>query len=170
MLESFAVSDVLIVNASPLVFLGNAGHLELLRGIGASRVIVPQAVFDEVTDTAHADSAARLLIATEWIERAAVVVIPTNVLEWDLGPGESAVVATALGIPGARAVIDDLNGRRCALALGLDVIGTLGVVIAAYRRGVVADPRAVMLELRDHGMWLSDAVFEHALRLAGVAS
>jgi predicted nucleic acid-binding protein len=46
------VSDVIVVNASPLVFLGNAGHLELLRATGASRVVVPQAVFDEVTDAA----------------------------------------------------------------------------------------------------------------------
>ncbi|HET8772143.1 MAG TPA: hypothetical protein VFP80_00065 [Thermoanaerobaculia bacterium] len=37
--------DALVVNASPLIFLGNAGQIGLLRVAGASRVIVPQTVF-----------------------------------------------------------------------------------------------------------------------------
>lgn len=163
-------SEFLVVNASPLVFLGNAGHLELLRAIGASRVMVPQAVFDEVTDAAHPDAAAHIVSAAGWIERVPPSAIPASVSAWDLGPGESSVIAVALGHPGARVVIDDLSGRRCALAHGVEVIGSLGVVIGAHRRGVVVDSRAVMLDLRARGMWLSDAILERALRLAGVES
>lgn len=58
------MSDVVVVNASPLIFLGNAGHLELLRLLGASRVVVPQPVFDEVISGGHADKAARAPIAS----------------------------------------------------------------------------------------------------------
>lgn len=158
--------DVLVVNASPLIFLGNAGQIDLLRLAGASRVIVPQTVFDEVTATMHNDAAVRSLTETDWLERAAPVEIPVPVIEWDLGPGESSVIALALRISGAQPVIDDLSGRRCALALGLNVSGTLGIVIAAYRRGHINDPRQVMMDLRASGMWLSDAVIESALRLA----
>jgi uncharacterized protein len=85
-----------------------------------------------------------------------------------LGPGESAVIALALEIGGARTVMDDLNGRKCALSSGLDVMGTLGVVVAAYRRGRIENPRQVLLDLRAAGMWLSDAVIANALRLAGI--
>lgn len=158
------MSDTLVVNASPLIFLGNAGRLDLLRATGASRIIVPQAVFDEVTATQHSDRAAVAL--ADWIERVAPIDLPPTITEWDLGSGESAVIAVALQITGSRPVIDDLAGRRCALALGLDVTGTLGVVISAYRRGHIEDPRPVLLELRAAGMWLSDVVIEGALRLA----
>lgn len=159
--------DALVVNASPLIFLGNAGRLDLLRATGASRIIVPREVFDEVTATPHNDEAARAVAEADWIERVAVVDLSSTITEWDLGSGESAVIAVALEIAGARPVIDDLAGRRCALALGLDVMGTLGIVIAAHRRGQIEDPRRVLLDLRAAGMWLTDSVIEGALRLGG---
>jgi hypothetical protein len=52
---------VLVINASPLIFLGNAGRLELLHTLGASRIIVPAPVFDEVIAGGHADRAARAI-------------------------------------------------------------------------------------------------------------
>jgi predicted nucleic acid-binding protein len=161
------VSDTLVVNASPLIFLGNAGRLDLLRATGASRIIVPQTVFDEVTATHHSDRAAAALKESNWIERIASVDLSPTITEWDLGSGESAVIALALAITGARPVIDDLAGRRCALAVGLDVMGTLGLVVAAYRRGEIEDARQVLLDLRASGMWLSDGVIEGAVRMIG---
>ena len=160
------MDEALIVNASPLIFLGNAGRIDLLRATGASRIIAPQAVLDEVTATQHDDRAARSVAESLWIERAAHINIPASIIEWDLGAGESAVIAVALATPGARPVIDDLLGRRCALALGLNVIGTLGVVVAAHRRGHIDDLRQMILDLGASGMWLSNAVIDRALRLA----
>lgn len=160
-----AMPDLLVVNASPLVFLGNAGRLEVLRQVGATRILVPEPVYGEVTHEGHADRAAQVVAQATWIERLPPPEVPARLVAWDLGQGESAVIATALQYPNAAAVIDDLAGRRCALALGLPVVGTIGLVIAAHRRGHVTDPRALILELRAHGMWLADSVIERALRL-----
>ena len=162
--------DVLVVNASPLIFLGNAGRIDLLRATGASRIIVPAPVVDEVISGGHADAAARAIAEAAWLEKSRPPEIPAAVVSWDLGAGESSVIVTALQLPGAYAVIDDLNGRKCGLTLGVGVIGTLGVIIAAHRRGTLQDPRAVLLELRSAGMWLSDAVIAGALRIAGIES
>lgn len=164
------MSDVLVVNASPLIFLGNAGRLDLLRGLGASRIVVPEAVFAEVTGTKYADVAVRSLSSARWIEPTPVPSIPTPIIEWDLGPGESAVIALAMATTGAKAVLDDLSGRKCALALGVAVMGTLGIVIAAHRRGHVSDPRQTLLDLRTAGMWLSDSIIEKALQLSGIVT
>jgi predicted nucleic acid-binding protein len=160
--------DTLVINASPLIFLGNAGLLDLLRTGGASRFVVPQSVLDEVTSSQHTDRTARSVAVATWIERAAPVPIPAEIIEWDLGPGESAVVATCLHLGSARPVLDDLAGRRCARAFGLRVIGTVGVVVAAHRLGHIDDPRKVLLDLRASGMWISDAVIDQALRLAAI--
>jgi len=162
--------DVLVVNASPLIFLGNAGRLDLLRVLGAPRVVVPQPVFDEVIYGGHTDKAARALSDAPWLEQGPSPSVPDSITAWEIGKGESSVIATALQESDARVVIDDMNGRKCALSHGLSVSGTLGVVIAAYRQGRIDDPRLVLLELRSAGMWLSDAVIARALRIAGIHS
>ena len=120
--------DVLIVNASPLIFLGNAGRIDLLRATGAGRVIVPEPVFDEVISGGYTDKAARAVSEAAWIEKRTSPPIPESVAAWDLGAGESSVIAMAVQMPGGHVVIDDLNGRKCGLALGLEVVGTLGVI------------------------------------------
>lgn len=160
--------DVLIVNASPLIFLGNAGRIDLLRATPSDRVIVPEPVFDEVISGGYADKAAKAIAEATWLERRASPSIPTSVVAWDLGAGESSVIATALQMSGASVVIDDLNGRKCGLALGIRVVGTLGLIIRAHRQGRLADPRAVLQELRAAGMWLSDAAIARALRIGGI--
>jgi predicted nucleic acid-binding protein len=162
------MGESLVVNTSPIVFLGNAGHLELLRIMTPGRVIVPEPVHQEVSAGGHEDAAARALTSAIWIERGPAVAVPPAVTEWDLGAGESSVIATALSIDKPIVVIDDLAGRRCALSFGLRLRGTLGVVVEAQRRGAIPSARDVLLELRARGMWLSDAVIERALELASL--
>jgi predicted nucleic acid-binding protein len=53
------------------------------------------------------------------------------------------------------------------LQLGLPVVGTLGVLIAAKRRGLLDNVRPILQRLRASGYFLSDAVLAEALRLAG---
>jgi predicted nucleic acid-binding protein len=160
--------EILVINASPLIFLGNAGRLDLLRASDASRFLVPSSVLDEVTASQHSDRASRSVAEAEWLERAPAISIPAEIIEWDVGPGESAVIETCRRLGGARPVLDDLAGRKCARAFGLRVIGTAGLVIAAQQLGRIDDARKVLLELRATGMWLSDAVIERALRLAAL--
>jgi predicted nucleic acid-binding protein len=159
---------VLIVNASPLVFLGNAGLLPLLQTID-SEVVVAQSAFDEVTKSQHSDSAKIAVQNANWLTCKRCPAIPAAVIAWDLGPGESEVLA--LGLQQTMAVtlvLDDLAARRCALSLGLKVMGTLGVVVLAHRLGAVDDPAQVIEQLRSGGMWLSDTVVKQVRDLASL--
>jgi predicted nucleic acid-binding protein len=89
--------------------------------------------------------------------------IPTKIERWDLGAGESAVLAWCIGHPGAEAIIDDLAGRRCADALGVPVRGTLGLILIAKRRGHIDAARPILESMRRAGMYLSQAVLDRAL-------
>jgi predicted nucleic acid-binding protein len=93
--------------------------------------------------------------------------IPQIIASWDLGPGESAVLAHGLAYPGYTAVVDDLAARRCAAALGIPVRGTLGLVLIAKKYGKIPSARDALIHLRDAGMYLSDAFANAALREVG---
>lgn len=77
------------------------------------------------------------------------------------------MIAWALSNRGTIAIIDDLAARRCASALSVPVRGTLGLVLVARRRGVISSARQMIGQLRDVGMYLSDAVADRALALVG---
>lgn len=93
--------------------------------------------------------------------------VPPQIQSWGLGPGESAVLTWAHAHVGSDAIIDDLAGRRCAAAFNIPVRGTLGLVLVAKQRGRISSARPVLEQLRQSGMYLSDAVMSHALALIG---
>ena len=59
--------------------------------------------------------------------------VPDIILDWGLGPGESAVLALAYENPGMAALVDDISARKCAAFLQIPVRGTYGIGVAARR-------------------------------------
>lgn len=69
-----------------------------------------------------------------------------------MGSGESEVLSLALARPGAKAVVDDLTARKCAYALGIPVMGGLGVVVLAKRQGMIPRASSVFHDLIQSGL------------------
>ena len=155
-----------VVNTSPLIYLSRANLLELL-GDGAERVIVPQAVSDEIFAWPTADAAQLAIRSTSWLTTVPEESIPSLVAAWDLGKGETGVLTYGVSHPGSTLILDDLAARRCATSLNIPVRGTLGLVLRAKKRGLINSAREALLQLRDAGMYLSDAVSDAALRQIG---
>jgi predicted nucleic acid-binding protein len=76
-------------------------------------------------------------------------------MAWDLGAGESAVISLTAMHPGAIAVLDDLAARRCAQALGLQIIGTLGLVLKAKRAGLIPSASQALDAITAAGLYIS---------------
>lgn len=130
-------------------------------------LLVPAAVAEEIRRRGPKDPTSAALREEGWIE-----VVPTpppdqEIHRWDLGSGESAVLALARQKPGHVAVIDDLAGRKCAASLGIPVRGTLGIVLVAKRRGVVTAARPILEDLLRTGLYLSRRVLDEALTRVG---
>lgn len=64
-------------------------------------------------------------------------------------------------------IIDDLGGRKCADSLDIPVRGTLGLVLAAKRRGVIPKARPVIEDMMSAGLYLSKRVLDRALEKVG---
>jgi len=84
-------------------------------------------------------------------------------MEWRLGIGESATLALALS-HGVEAIVDDLAGRKCAASIGVEVRGTLGIVLAAKQRGLIPAARPIIEDLTAAGLYLSRRVLDAALQ------
>lgn len=160
------MADAPAVNASPLIFLARANLLDVLQLAGED-VVVPAPVAHEILREGAEDPAARALGATPWLRIVDAPPVPAVVQAWDLGQGESSVLAWALAHAGTVAVLDDLAARRCAAAVHVPVRGTLGLILLAKQRGRIDAARPVLAAMRATGMYLSDAVLERALGLVG---
>lgn len=158
--------DEVVVNASPLIFLSRGGHFGLLRSC-AVRVLVPSSVVNEISARGVHDATVLCLRNAPWIEVVTDTSIPPSVLSWGLGAGESAVLAVALTQTGRMALLDDMAGRRCAVAHGIPLVGTLGVVLEAKKSGFVVNARPVLEDLLRGGMYLRRSVLDAALALVG---
>lgn len=153
------------VDASPLIFLAHAGLLHLLQ-LAAQEVVVPEPVAAEILRRGDADATAHGLRERPWLRVVASPPVPASIERWDLGRGESAVLAWCLA-HGAEAIIDDLSGRRCADTHGVPVRGTLGLVLLAKQQGRIEAARPVLEGMRRTGMYLSDRVLNQSLAIVG---
>lgn len=82
-----------------------------MTGYFACVVWVPEPVAEEVLRRGHEDITAQAIEHTDWLVTRPVADMPTTILEWRLGAGESATLALALA-HGLEAIIDDLAGRK----------------------------------------------------------
>jgi predicted nucleic acid-binding protein len=156
----------LVVNASPLIFLARIDRLDLLASL-AKLLVVPEAVIREIQAGSDRDGTFSKVTDLASILQVGNLVVPDRVRFWDLGAGESQVLAHALERPGAEVVLDDLAARRCARSLGLPMIGTLGVVVLCRHRGILSAARPVIEMLCEAGLRLKPALMDEALAKVG---
>jgi predicted nucleic acid-binding protein len=159
------VNEAWVINASPLILLSRIDRLDLIERL-APEILIPHAVIDEVRAGQDHDRTAA--VALKWAERYRIEdVTPVASIEhWDLGLGESQVIAHSVG--GSRwAVLDDRAARRCAVAHGVPVIGTLGVVLRSKKHRQIDSARSVVEKLMTAGMFLDYEFLEGVLASIG---
>ena len=81
-----------------------------------------------------------------------------NIIEWDLGKGETSVLQYALNNKNVIAVIDDAAARKCAKVLGIPYCGTLGALAKSRKLGLVDDFAACVDALKESGLWISQTL------------
>ena len=74
----------------------------------------------------------------DWITREAVGNPTVIAALHELGRGEAEAVALAVENPGSLLILDERRGRLAAINLHVNIIGTLGVLLVAKRKGLLA--------------------------------
>ena len=81
--------------------------------------------------------------------------------------GEASVIALAIELGCRLVVIDERRGRQVARLMGLEVTGTVGVLLRAKRQGMLPAVKPCLEAMRSRGVWLSDRLIAFALAESG---
>jgi len=150
-------ASIAISNTSPLIALKHAGVLEKLNLL-FQRIIVPPSVIRElsVKEKEYFQSLSFLSVE-EPRDRRLVLVLKTIVDE-----GEAEAITLALEKSNLL-IIDDLKGRKVARRLGLEIIGTLGVLKAMKLKDIIREVKPFIERLREKGFYISDDLINKLL-------
>lgn len=145
----------IISDTSCLIILTNIGELDLLRKL-YGQIITTVEIAEEFGEP-----------LPDWIEINA----PTDkyrqkILELQIDKGEASAIALALEIPDSVIILDDQKARKVAEKLGLEITGTIGLIIKAKLRGIIPSIKPFLVKIRKTDFRLSDEIEHQALREA----
>ncbi len=155
-----------ISNTSPLLYLYRIGGIDWLPKL-FDEVWIPEAVRNELQagrskgyDVPNPDD-------YSWLNIVNPKSTPSEWLALDLGAGEIAAMALALENLDRVVLLDDMLARRTAQVAGLQVWGTLKVLLEAKSHKLVNEIESYVTKLSDSAMWVSAEVKQRILKLAG---
>ena len=154
-----------ITNTSPLIYLDRIHRLDWLTEL-FGELWVPSAVLDELNEGQSHGHPSFDLGESAGIQVVDPASQPSEWLSSDLGPGELAAITLAMEHPERIVILDDGLARRTAQAAGLEVWGTLRVLLEAKSRGLTDRIGPLVDQLSRAGLWFTDDVRRRILALA----
>jgi predicted nucleic acid-binding protein len=154
-----------VVKASPLIVLARINQLFLLPLL-AEEIAVPAGVAKEIAQGPEDDPARQWLQAQGQTLVREVQVVSPVIIAWNLGLGESEVLAWAYQNPGYEAVLDDRAARNCALSLNIPVRGTISLIVLAKKDGHLKEISPILLQLEQAGFRIGPNIISAARKLA----
>ena len=156
---------IVVSDALPLIGLAATGHLELLKHL-YERVIIPEAVYQELTGYDVELPGASEVRALEWIisqpvQNQAVV----RALQCEIDHGEATAIALAIELRADLVLIDE---RRAATRLGLNVVRVLGILVEAKHKALIPRLKPILDDLITRsGFRVSSQLYERVLQTVG---
>lgn len=146
------MANRVVSDSSPIIALSDLNRLNLLLELFGDVAVLPAVIGETV-------SAAPL---PRWIHEVELTQpIDPQILIAGLGPGESAAIHLALETNPPWLILDDRPARRLAISLGIPVIGTLGILLAAKRKGLLTTLKPVLNALMQTGFFVAPALYRH---------
>ena len=143
-----------VSDATCIIALHRIGRLDILDKLYET-ILVPPAVRKEVS-----------IIDEDWI-RVEPVRKPEIVqgLLYILDEGESEAISLAIDLPNALLITDDRKARKIAFEFGIKITGTIGVLLHAWRSGIILDLEKEIDKLSETGFHMTPELKQKALRL-----
>ena len=126
-----------------------------------------QKVYGQVITTTEVATEYKLQLP-DWVEIKAVTDKNLQkVLEIQIDKGEASAIALAIETPQCTIIVDDYKARKVAERLGLNITGTIGVIIKAKLDGVIPSIKPLLNKIKSTDFRLSEEIELQALKIAG---
>ena len=151
-----------------IFYLSTIGQLDLLGQL-YNEIVIPKAVFNEITHVGNTDASAKAVPTTAWIKiQTATGQEFISTLRTELDAGEAEAIALAVELNAGRVLMDERLGRAIAMRLGLEVTGVLGILTAAKRNDLISEVKPLLDALVDQvGFWIDRQLYTEVLQVVG---
>jgi predicted nucleic acid-binding protein len=151
------MNQIVIADTSCLIVLNQIQLLHLLSKL-FDNVKVTKEISDEFLDD-----------LPDWVEIVEVKdKIKKNLLSVNLDKGEASAIAYCIeqSAP-CLLIIDEKKGRKTAFELGISIIGTLGILLLAKKKGFIASLKESIEAMEAFSFRISPILREEILKEAG---
>jgi len=156
----------IVVNTSPWISLSICGQIYLLEKLYTD-VFTPEQVKDEILAGGQDGIGVEELNTSPWLKIEKVVDRGKIELLYELDKGEAEVIILAKERKINKVLIDEKIARQQARILGLEVIGTLGLLLKAKKKGLLSSIKPLINKILDNGIWINDEIVKGVLQEAG---
>ncbi|MGB9716802.1 MAG: hypothetical protein ACPL1G_10440 [Thermodesulfovibrionales bacterium] len=147
----------IVSNSSPLIVLSKIKRIELLRQLFIS-VYIPEAVFQEVYGV-------RKERCPSWIQvRKVKDRMAIEALEAIVDKGEAEAIILTKEINTKHILIDDKKGFNLARRMGFEPFRTTTLMGIAYKKELLIDLKAELINLREKGYWITDYYIDEIVK------
>lgn len=156
-----------ICNATPLINFAAINRLDILQEV-FGQVLIPQAVYNETTVSGFLWSQFILeAVASGWLQVRIVSNI-APIISPKLDDGEREAIALAIETYIHKILLDERDARQVAQSLGLQIIGTLGILLSAKQKQIIPQVKPLLDAMIDVAQyWVNAKLYEQVLRQAG---
>ncbi len=161
---------IIVSDTSPINNLAAINHLHLLHQLYGT-VLIPEAVYRELTDPNFPVAGAIEVQTFDWLQTHAVRDRTlVEALSHELDIGEAEAIALAVEIQADQVLIDERRGRLVASRMKLRYTGILGVLVEAKNQGLIAEVKPLLdALLKDAGFWVIESLYNRVLQLVDEA-
>lgn len=89
-----------------------------------------------------------------------------QILELQIDKGESSAIALALEIDDSILILDDFKARKIAVSLGLQITGTIGIIIKAKLAGLIPSIKPFLEKIKQTNFRITPEIELQALKEA----
>lgn len=158
---------IVVSNSTPLIGLASIGRFDLLQQL-FGEIHIAKAVYTETVLQGREDGGAKHQVSTAtWIKSVVVqdrLAVEVLLDELDLGEAETIVLARE--IKADWVLMDEKKGRRKLNQLGIEKVGTLGILLKAKQAGLLGQIRSEVESLHKQGFSISPSLVDSILKAA----